>query len=173
MIGSNAAPKRPRIVALLLAATMLVGVLGLESGIATAGGASATADAGIAKKSKKKKCKKGYKRVKGKCKKKKKSGAKVSETVSSVTLTAVDQSIYGSKLTGTLSLKKPITTIEATTYISRCDEEHSAKKTITSDGVALEVPFVVKSPPLVALRKRCRKPVSYWIVVDGIKSNVK
>lgn len=61
------AMNRTRVLALLLVAVFSIGALGVASV------ASAQSDASTAKKSKK--CKKGYKKVKGKCKKKKKSGS--------------------------------------------------------------------------------------------------
>lgn len=139
---------------------------------------SAADSASIAKKKKKKKkkCKSGYvkKTVNGKkkCVKKVKKGAE-SSTAESVSLTDVSLSPYGATLTGTLKLKKPVASIGATVYFSRCALERSRAGQITSDNAALSVDFKVKSAPLIGgPRIPCKKDYEFWVVVDGVKSNV-
>jgi hypothetical protein len=149
-------------------ALLLVAVFSFAAVGATAV-ASAT-DASTAAKKKSKKCKKGYKKVGKKCKKKK-AAAKTSETVASVKLTAIDYSAYGDEISGTITLKKPVTSIEIKTTRTRgVLQPRSSTTTLTSDGVALSIDFKIrgpKGPP----SERSRAPVTYFVEADGVKSN--
>lgn len=153
---------RTRLLALLLVAVFSFAAVGATT-IASANDASTSA------KKKSKKCKKGYKKVKGKCKKK--AASKTSETVASVKLNKIDLSAYGAELFGTITLKKPVTSIVVEAFRVRgVLTPRSSKTTITSDGIATTIEFKVRAPQAPP-SERSRAPITHHVVVDGVKSN--
>lgn len=183
---------RTRWLVLALAALLAFGLSGsLAVGASAQGTAageaqtSAAAKKGKAKakakgktKAKRKKCPKGQKLVGGKCKKPKvkvkpkKAPSKSSAIVQSIRLTRIGESgFYRTTLHGTLTLKKPVPSIRVTVVRARGTYETDREETITTDGTSLTVDFEVtaRHPPR---RERTNDPIVYWVVADGIMSNV-
>lgn len=126
-------------------------------------------------KAKAKKCKKGYKKVGKTCKKKapkkKPAPAKTSATVQSISLTRVVPRVYGVQVYGTITLKQPVTSLKVTVVRSRAGRDTIREDTIEGDGTSLTVDFeVVARRPII--REPSNAPITYWVVADGVKSNV-
>ncbi len=129
------------------------------------GGASAS-DAGIAAKRKSKKCKKGYKKVKGKCRKKK---AASSATVSSITIDSFQPSAYRATLKGTITLKKPVTSLKVTVKCTRQGYTQTSDTTVASDGAALTISYTANVSP-GCIRLPGRGDIDYYAIADGVSS---
>jgi hypothetical protein len=134
--------------------------------------------ANTAAKKKAKKCKKGYKkttvRKNGKKKKvcKKKKPAKQSDLIASVKLTSIDTGMR-TKLFLTVTLKHSATTISVKSFAKRGERSTSMVKSFTLIGDGLEHKVVAEANPYSLLidRRLRHKPISYWVEIDGIKSN--
>lgn len=156
---------RMRLLALLLVAVFSFAAVGAATI------ASAT-DATTSAKKKSKKCKKGYKKVGKKCKKKKATTKpKTSAVVASVTITKIDPSAYGTEITGTVTLKTPVTSLKVIAFFSQSGKDIPRERAVPSDGVSTTVPFTVRAaPPRPGVRDK--SPVTYFVTADGVKSNV-
>lgn len=151
---------RVRLLALLLVAIFSFAAVGATT-IASATDASAA-----------KKCKKGYKKVGKKCKKKKKAAA--STKVSSVTLRVVDTNIYFYEFAGEVITKTPLTSLPVKVTATKGSFDVSAAVTATGDGTTTTLTFSgkvrnpVTAPGLSRLDRK--KPVTLVALADGVSS---
>lgn len=167
MSAPRSAHSRTQILLFLLACLTAVAWLGPQI-------APSTAESAVIAKKKKKKCKQGYtkKKVGGKTRCVKKSA-----TVESVRLDeAKGGGPLGIELIGSVKLKKPVASLSVAATASwlnpRSGRETKSQSTVVaSDGVSLVVPFRVVAPRFI--NNAGGAPVTYWVVVDGVKSNVK
>ncbi len=179
---------RVRNLFLLLVAAMALSAVAVSASSAVAQNDASAAAKKKAKKKKAKKCKKGYvkktttKTVKKKGKKvkkkttrcvKKKAKKKTSSTVKSVTLNDVEFGMRA-KYTMTISLKKPATTVPVKLFAKRGRGDIDLVTSFTPVGEDLNQVAVLwmNLRPLIMSRALRNQPYSYWVEVDGVKSNV-